>query len=147
MVNINEVIVSGRLTKDPELRKSQGDNPKSVCTVSIAQNYNNNQKVNFFNVIAWQRVAEALAQYNKKGDLIIVEGHLDTYAFVNKDGKMKRGIQIVAKRIIFAGQKTDSTDRFLPDEDNISVEEAKIMAEYMNRQIEENPELYDDLPF
>lgn len=143
---INVVVEMGRLTADPELRKTSGAEPKSVCTFTLA--VNENEKVSFFDVIAWEKNAEALAKYMHKGDKIVVLGKLGTHSWVNKDGNLRRKIEIVAKRIVFAesNPKLDQTDKNKLNPENYSMDEWKLIADQMNRDITENPP-DDDLPF
>lgn len=142
---INVVVEMGRLTAEPELRKTKGEEPKSVCTFTLA--VNENEKVNFFDVISWGKTAEALAKYMHKGDKIIVLGKLGTHSWINKDGNLRRKIEIIANRIVFAESnlKLDQPDKDKLNPENYSMDEWRLIADQMNREITEDPD--DDLPF
>ena len=144
---INVVVEMGRLTADPILRKTNGTEPKSVCTFTLA--VNEGEKVNFFDVIAWEKNAEALATYMKKGNKIVVLGRLGTHSWINKDGDLRRKIEIIAKKIVFAESTpmADKSDDYKLNPESYSMDEWRLIADQMNREITENPPIDDDLPF
>ena len=85
----NKVIMMGRLTRDPELKTTP--NGVSVCKFSIAvdrrfQNKGEEKKTDFFNVVAWRQTGEFVSRYFGKGNLILVEGELQTRSYVDKNG-------------------------------------------------------------
>ena len=104
----NKVIMMGRLTRDPELKTTPSG--VSVCKFSIAvdrrfQNKGEEKKTDFFNVVAWRQTGEFVSRYFGKGNLILVEGELQTSRFTDKNGNEATWYEIVADRVCFTGEK------------------------------------------
>lgn len=107
----NRVILMGRLTRDPELKTTPSG--VSVCTFSIAvdrrfQTKGEEKKADFFNIVAWRQTGEFVSHYFKKGNMILVEGELQTRQYTNKDGINVNVTEIVADQVCFTGSKTES---------------------------------------
>ena len=104
----NKVIMMGRLTRDPELKTTP--NGVSVCKFSVAvdrkfQNKGEEKKADFFNVVAWRQTGEFVSRYFGKGNLILVEGELQTSKYTDKNGNESTWYDIVADRVCFTGEK------------------------------------------
>lgn len=98
---MNSVIISGRLTADPELKNTPNGVP--VCTFVIAVDRNSKEGVaDFPVVVAWRQTAEFVAKYLSKGRRIIVKGELHTRNHEDKDGKNRKVTEIQADRVEFA---------------------------------------------
>lgn len=106
-MDLNKVMIIGRLTRDPELRTTPGG--ANVCTLGIATNYvyNNQQtgqkveQVEYHNVVLWRKLAEIAAQYLKKGQRVYVEGRLQTRSWDDKAGGAKHyKTEVVAYNMI-----------------------------------------------
>lgn len=84
---LNKAIIIGRFTRDLELRKTQ--NGKSVLSFTLASSrkFGGNEQTDYINCIAWEKSAEILAQYMKKGSLIQVEGRIVSRSYDDRDGK------------------------------------------------------------
>ena len=119
--DINRVFLIGRLTKDPELKNTQGGT--SIASFSIANNRSytaQNEKkedVSFFNCIAWGKGGEVLAQYAKKGAKIGIEGRLQQRSWQDQNGQKRTTVEIVVENFQFLGgngqggsQKGDGSD-------------------------------------
>ena len=95
-MDLNKVMIIGRLTRDPELRAIPSG--ASVCQLGIATNYvyNNQQsgqkveQVEYHNVVLWRKLAEIANQYLKKGARVYIEGRLQTRSWDGKDGVKRR---------------------------------------------------------
>ncbi len=105
-MDLNKVMIIGRLTRDPELKTTP--NGASVCTLSLATNYvytnpQTNQKVEqveYHNVVLWRKIAEIANQYLKKGRRVYIEGRLQTRTWDGPDGKKNYRTEIVADNMI-----------------------------------------------
>jgi single-strand DNA-binding protein len=105
-MDLNKVMIIGRLTRDPELRAIPSG--AQVCTLGIATNYvyTNQQtgqkveQVEYHNVVMWRKLAEIAAQYLKKGRRLYVEGRLQTRSWDGQDGQKKYRTEIVADNMI-----------------------------------------------
>ncbi len=105
-MDLNKVMIIGRLTRDPELRTTPSG--ASVCQLGLATNfvYNNQQtgqkveQVEYHNVVLWRKLGEIAAQYLKKGRRVYIEGRLQTRSWDGKDGQKKNRTEIVADNMI-----------------------------------------------
>lgn len=106
MADLNTVILQGRITHDPELKTTQSG--KNFATASIAVNSysGGTTTANFFNIVCWDKTANTLATYFKKGSQIIVRGRLNNRSY-EKDGVKRSSTEIVADELCFCGAKAD----------------------------------------
>ncbi|MEX0650190.1 MAG: single-stranded DNA-binding protein [Candidatus Andersenbacteria bacterium] len=107
-MDLNKVMIIGRLTRDPEARTTpQG---QAVTNFSVAtsrvwkdQQGAQQQSTEYHNVVAWRRLAEICAQYLAKGRQVYIEGHLQTRSWEGQDGKKNYRTEIVADNMIMLG--------------------------------------------
>lgn len=98
----------GRLTRDPELRHTQSGTAVAAFTLAIDRDYTwqgNEKATDFIDVVAWRHTGDFVAKYFKKGQLAIVEGHLQVRDYTDRDGKKRRVWEVVAENVYFAGGK------------------------------------------
>lgn len=100
---MNRVILSGRLTKDVDVRYTQTG--KCVANFSLAVNKKDN--VNFFNVVVWEKLAEICANNLGKGSKVLIEGELSTRSYEDSSGSKKTVTEVVAYNVEFMGSKND----------------------------------------
>ena len=105
---MNKAILIGRLTKDPELRTTPTG--RNVCQFSVAvsrnfTNANGEREADFINCVVWDKQAENLVKYQKKGNQIAVEGRIQTRNYEDKDGKKVYVTEILASNISFLDSK------------------------------------------
>lgn len=104
----NSATLIGRLTKAPELKKTQND--KSVCNFTIAVDRRfDREKTDFLSIVAWNKTAEFVCSYFHKGDAIGVLGRIETRSY-EKDGVSHIVTEIVADEVFFTGGKTSGKD-------------------------------------
>lgn len=127
---MNKALLIGRLTRDPELRTTSTG--RNVCQFSIAvnrnfTNANGEREADFINCVVWDKQAENLVKYQKKGNQIAVDGRIQTRNYEDKDGKRVYVTEILANNISFLdskGTNTSSNDfNSLPEpprEDSVS---------------------------
>ena len=127
---MNKAILIGRLTRDPELRTTPTG--RNVCQFSVAvnrtyTNANGEREADFINCVVWDKQAENLVKYQKKGNQIAVDGRIQTRNYEDKDGKRVYVTEILANNISFLdskGTNTSSNDfNSLPEpprEDSVS---------------------------
>ena len=110
-LNLNKVILAGRLVADPELKQTTSG--ISVCSFSIGVNRRyakadqGQQSVDFINIVAWRQQAEFVSRYFKKGSCIVVCGQLQTRTWVDTQGQKRYATEVVADEVSFvasAGQ-------------------------------------------
>jgi len=111
-VNINRVVLTGNLTRDPELGAAGS---LSICKLGIAVNTrrknsdtgNWEEKPNFFRVTVFGRQAESCAQYLKKGRPVAIDGRLEWSQWETKEGQKRESIDIIADTVQFLGGRGD----------------------------------------
>lgn len=107
--DINRVTLIGRLTKDPDLRYTQGGT--SVASFSIANNRSytaqneKKEQVSYFNCVAWGKSGEVIAQYGKKGNRIGIEGRLQQRSWQDQSGQKRNTTEIVVENFQFLESK------------------------------------------
>lgn len=101
---MNNVIISGRLTADPELKCTPSG--VSVCTFIVAVDRQSKDDVaDFPIVVAWRQTAEFVSKYLAKGRKVIVQGEIRTRNYEDKDGNKRKATEIQAERVEFADSK------------------------------------------
>ena len=105
---LNQLVVIGRLTKDPELR--QTENGKNVTNITLAvprsyKNSNGEYETDFIDCVLWSGVAESTSEYCKKGDLIGVKGRVQTRKFETEEEKVRLVTEVVAEKVTFLSSK------------------------------------------
>ena len=106
---MNKAILIGRLTKDPELKMTE-NTKREVCQFTIAVNrpYTNEdgeRKADFINCVVWDKLAENLSKYQKKGNQVAVEGRIQTRNYDDKDGKKIYVTEIFVSNVTFLDSK------------------------------------------
>ncbi len=106
---MNKVILMGRLTRDPEVRYSQGASQTTVARYSIAVDRRFKREgepdADFFNCTAFGKQAEFVERYLHKGTKILMSGKVQNDNYTNKDGQMVYSVRIIAEEIEFAESK------------------------------------------
>lgn len=108
---LNKVILMGRLTRDPELRSTQGG--ASVCsfTLAVQRKYapkGQERQTDFINCTAWRNTAEFISKYFTKGQLMAVEGSIQTRSWDDNDGNRRYATDVVVNEVEFVESKRDS---------------------------------------
>lgn len=112
---INSVVLSGRLTKDPELRNTFSG--RSVVSFTVAVNrrfHNDEQQADFIPCVAWGKTAEAIAQYCSKGSQIGVEGRLQQRTYDNAQGQKVYVVEVLCSQVTFLESKKESQGQQIP---------------------------------
>ena len=109
MAGLNNVVLIGNLTRDPELRYTPSGIP--VCTLRLAvnRNFTNQQgeiETDFFNVVVWRNQAEKCAEYLSKGRQVAITGRLQSRSWEGNDGQRRFAIEVVADRVVFLGSRS-----------------------------------------
>ena len=114
MANINRVVISGNLTKDPELRQLPSGN--SVCKLRMAVNTRVKDRdsgqwtdrPNYFDVTVWGNQGENCAQYLSKGRPVGIDGRLEWREWEAQDGSKRQAVEIIADSVQFLGGRQDA---------------------------------------
>ena len=107
---LNVAIIMGRLTRDPELRRTNSGKPVASFTVAVDRDFapeGGEKQTDFIDCVAWQGTAEFVDKYFKKGSMIVVSGRLQLRDWTDKDGNKRRTAEVVADNIYFGDSKRD----------------------------------------
>lgn len=107
---LNQLIVVGRLVKNPELRKTETG--KNVTNITLAvprsfKNINGEYETDYIDCVLWSAVAESTTEYCKKGDLLGVRGRIQTRKFETEDEKVRQLTEVVAEKVTFLSSNHD----------------------------------------
>ncbi len=108
---LNKIFIMGRLTRDPELRRTQSGTAVTSFTLAVDRDFKSQsgeKETDFIDVVAWRSTAEFAAKYFTKGRMAIVEGRLQIRPWTDKDGNNRRSAEVVADNIYFGDSKRDS---------------------------------------
>ena len=109
---MNNVILMGRLTRDPEVRYTQGDNASAVARFSLAVDRrfkkDGEQTADFINCVAFGKTGEFIEKYGRKGTKFVVEGRIQTGSYTNKDGQKVYTTDVVVEQVEFAESKASA---------------------------------------
>ena len=110
---MNKVILMGRLTRDPEVRYSAGENSTAVARYTLAvdrrfKRQGDEQTVDFINCVSFGKTAEFIEKYGRKGTKFIVEGRIQTGSYTNKDGQKVYTTDVAVENCEFAESKNSS---------------------------------------
>ena len=112
---MNKVILMGRLTRDPDVRYSQGDSPMAIARYTLAvdrrfRRDNDQQTADFISCVAFGRNGEFSEKYLHQGTKIVVEGRIQTGSYTNKDGNKVYTTEVVVENQEFAESKASAAN-------------------------------------
>ena len=112
---MNKVILMGRLTRDAEIRYSQGESSTAIARFSLAvdrrfRRDNDEQTADFINCVAFNKTAEFLERFGRKGTKFVLEGRIQTGSYTNKDGQKVYTTDVVVEDQEFAESKAAGTN-------------------------------------
>lgn len=111
---MNQVVLMGRLTRDPELRRTQSGTAVTSFTLAVNRDYSGKdeeRKTDFIDCVAWKGTGEFISKYFTKGQMIVVTGSLQIRDWTDKDGNKRRSAEVLVNRAYFTGNsKNDYTD-------------------------------------
>ena len=108
---LNNVVIMGRLTRDPELRRTQGGTAVTSFTMAVDRDFKSQsgeKETDFIDVVAWRNTGEFAAKYLAKGRMATVEGRIQVRDWQDKDGNRRKSVEVVADNVYFADSKRDS---------------------------------------
>ena len=146
---LNVVVLTGRLTADPELKSTQSG--VSVCSFCIAveRRYKSGEDrvSDFINIVSWRSSAEFVSKYFKKGQMIAVEGSIQTRKYQDKDGNNRTAFEVLANNVQFAdfGKRENKQNADIdPNNDQLQNFSNNLSSQQDFSQITDSD---DDLPF
>lgn len=105
----NLVVLTGRLTADPELKTTPNGIPVTTFSIAVNRNYRagEEQQTDFINIVAWRQRAEFITKYFKKGSMIGIEGSIQTRRYQDKNGNNRTAFEVVVNNAQFVESKRD----------------------------------------
>ena len=106
----NLVVLTGRLTADPELKTTPNGVPVTSFSIAVNRSYRagEEQQTDFINLVAWRQRAEFISKYFTKGSLIGIEGSIQTRRYQDKNGNNRTAFEVVVNNAHFVESKRDS---------------------------------------
>lgn len=119
---LNKVMIIGNLGHDPEMRYTKAGQPMTKFRVATNRSWTSpngerHQETEWFNVVAWGKLAEICNQYLKKGEQVYVEGRLQSRQWNDSDGNRHSKTEIIAQEMIMLGSRPTSTNDFSQEDD------------------------------
>ena len=109
---LNRVNIMGRLTRDPELRRTQTGTPVTSFTIACDRDFGGDDKVtDFVDCVAWRATAEFVQRYFTKGRMAIVSGRLQMRDWTDKDGNKRRNAEVLAESVYFGDSKREQSSQ------------------------------------
>lgn len=142
MKMLNRIVLAGRLTRDPELRRTGSDVPVSSFTIAIDDRFkgpDGQKTTTFIGVTVWNNQAENVAKYCRKGSLVAVDGRIRQRNFERRDGSKGSVIEVIADSVTFLEPKSDR-----PEDQGYIVDETPVDD---SKNLESIDVTDDDLPF
>lgn len=152
-LNLNKVILGGRLTADPELKQTPSGVPVVSFGIAVNRRYQSKgtdgapaqAQVDFINIVAWRQTAEFISRYFKKGSAICIVGSIQTRSWQDQQGQKRYATEVVADEALFVDSKGESGGaggQYAPDSYNTPSYSSPASAPKF-----EELKTDDDLPF
>lgn len=106
---MNNIVIKGRLTADPEIRKTSNDVAVANFTVAVDRSFNRDE-TDFFRCTAWRSTADFVKQYFKKGQEIFLNGEMQCNVWEDEDGEKHSSWTLQVTNVEFCGSKPNSAD-------------------------------------
>lgn len=109
---LNKAIIMGRLTRDPELRRTQNGVAVAAFSLAVEQDYkgpDGTRATDFIDCVAWRNTADYVCKYFTKGRMAVVEGKIQVRNWKDQDGNNRRSTEVVAESVYFADSERTSS--------------------------------------
>ena len=110
---LNRIILMGRLTRDPELRRTGSGTAVTSFSLAVDRDFKSQsgeKETDFIDIVAWRNTAEFVSKYFTKGRMAVVEGRLQLRDWKDKDGNNRRSAEVVAEHVYFGDSKRSESD-------------------------------------
>lgn len=109
---LNHIVIMGRLTRDPELRRTGSGLAVTNFSVAVDRDFKNDageKETDFIDCVAWRQTGEFVSKFFKKGSMAVVSGRLQIRSWTDNDGNKRRSAEIVADNVYFGETKKSDT--------------------------------------
>lgn len=141
---MNVICLQGRLVRDPELKQTNSGLSVANFTVAVqrnTKNQNGERESDFIDVVCWRQTAEFVSRYIKKGDLVCLNGSLQTRSYEDKNGNKRKAFEVVADNVHFGGDRAAKSEETEPEQQTMAPEQPKANNGFVEVDLD------DDLPF
>jgi single-strand DNA-binding protein len=107
---LNHITIMGRLTRDPELRRTGTGTAVTSFTVAVDRDFSakgGDKDTDFINCVAWRQTGEFVSKYFAKGRMIVVSGRLEIRDWTDKDGRKRESAEVIAENVYFGDSKRE----------------------------------------
>lgn len=115
---LNKIILMGRLTRDPELRRTGSGTPVTSFSIACDRDFKDRQtgekETDFIDIVVWRGTAEFVSKYFSKGRMAVVEGRLQIREWTDNNGAKRRSAEVVAENVYFGDSKSDGRANSAP---------------------------------
>lgn len=114
---LNRVVLMGRLVADPELRHTASNIAVTTFRIAVDRNYTPKgaeRQTDFISIVTWRNTAEFVSRYFRKGQLIALEGSIQTRSYVDNQGNNRSAVEVVADQVYFAESRSSSSQAAHP---------------------------------
>ena len=147
---LNKIILMGRLTRDPELRRTQQGTAVASFSLAVDRDYKAKgaeKETDFIDIVAWRNTAEFVSKYFAKGRMAVVEGRLQVRSYTDKEGNNRRVAEVVADNIYFGDSKKDGGNNGSGNYGGSSYDGGYAGGDYGSSNFQEVDEDDGELPF
>ena len=106
---LNKIFIMGRLTRDPELRRTQTGTPVASFSLAVDRDFKDKatgeKATDFIDIVAWRSTAEFVTRYFSKGRMAVVDGRLQLRDWTDRDGNRRRSAEVLANNVHFGDSK------------------------------------------
>ena len=114
---LNKIILMGRLTRDPELRRTQSGTAVTSFSLAVDRDFKSQsgeKETDFIDIVAWRSTAEFVSKYFTKGRMAVVEGRLQIRDWTDRDGGKRRSAEVIADNVYFGDSKREGGSDYSP---------------------------------
>lgn len=104
---LNTVVLMGRLVADPELRTTQSGLSVTSFRVAVDRPHSRDKETDFISIVAWRQTAEFVCKYFTKGQMIALQGSIQTRSYEDKQGNKRTAVEVLADKVSFCGGKQE----------------------------------------
>lgn len=108
---LNHIVLMGRLTRDPELRRTQTGTAVASFSLAVERDFasrdGGDRQTDFIDIVAWRQTAEFVSKYFSKGRMAVVSGRLQLRDWTDRDGNKRRSAEVIAENVYFGDSKRD----------------------------------------
>ena len=114
---LNKILLQGRLTKNVELKHTEKGDAIAFFSVAWNTNYGDKERTCFFNCVAFRSRAEFIEKYFSKGDMLSIDGQLQTRSYEDNTGVKRTVTEIIVNEVHFCGKKNTPNEDFTSNDD------------------------------